>query len=304
MPAVERIYTAQERRPWWSDNLVPGGAWKRILKAAGADWEVERRPMVGVLANGKLTAPSPEHHGLVLNGKLLSVVGSRFHPVQNEEQFEFAHNLGHRLVAGSVHQDGRMVVATVEHKETVKVGTDELVPYIHVVNWQGGGSLEVHVTLLYDGATTLRLPGSVMTIRHLRNLPRSKETLAEVKSFVQAQLALRTKELQAMSKRTKATLADVHASVWPKPPAKVAKAAATWRLRLEDITWVDERIAPDDLSNYGLYLTMCEWAQWGRAFRGTGGSVAKNELLRAEEILSGQTREICEKSYDYLKGTR
>lgn len=60
---------------------------KEMIKAAGLDWKVEKRPMI--LEHTK--APVPGFYALTRDkdGKVLDVVGSKYVPTQNHEAFEF-----------------------------------------------------------------------------------------------------------------------------------------------------------------------------------------------------------------------
>jgi hypothetical protein len=301
MSSAATIYGAQERRLWWPTPKKPV-SWKKALVDADADWEVRTVPLFAQ-DEGVLVGPAPEHFGLLLDRadkKLVSVVGSRFHPVQNEELFEFASKLG-ELKGGWVLRDGRVVGVTVAAGEGIKLPDrklDPIVPFLHVVNWHGGGALEVHPSFAI-GSTVLTAPDSTISIRHLKNLPRHPEVVAQVKKDVSRRLvefAATLKQL-ATTRPTDNKLFDnklfdkVYASVWPEPKG-VPKGHATWKIRKDDVSWIYEQLGITSMA--GLYLAFCEWAQWGRPFRGTGGVVAKNDLLRAEEVLFGQTREIGE----------
>lgn len=305
---VQKIYEAQDRQPWWTGNVAKGVS--AVLAQAGADWEVERRPLHVVndwsTAGGadEFIGPAPDHHALVHGSTLLAVVGSRFHPFQNREAFEFADQLG-TLVAGSVLRDGRVVVATVKSKlGQFRIGKGSLVPYVHVANWHGGGGVEVHVTMVYDKTTVLTFPDSVLTLRHLKNLSTSP-FVGAAEQFIALQVVRIESALNEMAGRTDPKrFLQAYNAVWGEPQKHHSpKGHATWRLRKEEISWVHEHCKFPS-SDYGVFLAFNEWAQWGRAFRGTGGAVAKNDLLRAEEILFGQTRDISEKVFARLNARR
>lgn len=69
-----------------SGDLSPA----QMLKAAQLNWRVEKRPVYGKTAEGKFV-PIPGKFGLTRDkdDAVLSIVGSTYKPVQNEEAFDF-----------------------------------------------------------------------------------------------------------------------------------------------------------------------------------------------------------------------
>lgn len=113
-----------------ADSLTP----KEILKAANLNWTVDKVPL-GVMIPAT-EDKAPEYSGRLVPGKfalqrntdgrILSVVGSQYKPVQNEEAFDFFKKFtdaGHMKMetAGSL-KDGKFVWGLARVADTFKVG--------------------------------------------------------------------------------------------------------------------------------------------------------------------------------------
>lgn len=115
-----------------ADNLSPA----QMLKAAGLDWKVDKRPIYGKTQAGKFV-PIPGKFGLTRDkdDKVLSIVGSTYKPVQNEEAFDFFKKFTH---AGQMKMDtagslwgGRYTWALAKINSDFKLGkNDEVLSYL------------------------------------------------------------------------------------------------------------------------------------------------------------------------------
>lgn len=143
--AVETMAWVREV-PWHglgkevADNLTP----VQMLKQAGLDWKVEKRPIYGKTQAGKMV-PIPGKYGLTRDkdDAVLSIVGSTYKPVQNEQAFDFFKKFtqaGHMKMdtAGSL-WGGRYTWALAKINSDFKVGKNDEVksflllssPHIH-----------------------------------------------------------------------------------------------------------------------------------------------------------------------------
>lgn len=111
------------------DNLTPA----QICKAAGIDWTVSKQPIM-VQSTGKVIE---DEYALMrdTDGQVLSIVGSVYKPVQNEQAMDFFKKFvaaGHMKMetAGSL-WDGRYVWSLARVGKDFKIGkTDEVRGYI------------------------------------------------------------------------------------------------------------------------------------------------------------------------------
>jgi len=314
------MFSAQDRAPWWqgiggqfatviSDDAVD---WKRALTLAGADWQVEKRRLVAVLDSG-YSPEASDFYALVRidTGAVLYVVGGRYHVVQNSDLYEFASNIydssDASFVTGWVLHEGRTVGATLNLGKDIIVGgkrNGERIPtYLNVLNRHGGGSLEAHVSPVRvecNNTLNASIKSAQSTWRIHHNVNATKR-IAEVRDTLQLSYeytdALQV-EFNALlaEPATARTVDQAIKAVWPEPE-KDTKAFPQWQNRRGEIQWVWENspnLANVKGTKYGVYNAVVERAEWGRLFYGAGGSVAKNETLRTDEVLFGQTKDIGE----------
>jgi phage/plasmid-like protein (TIGR03299 family) len=113
---------------------------REALQHAGLDWKVERRALVTV--DG---AAVPRRVATVRQdtGAVLGVVGSQYHPLQNQEALEWmdaiaGEGLAHWHTAGSLH-GGREVFMLAKLPKTIEVSNqDVLEQYVLIVNGHAG----------------------------------------------------------------------------------------------------------------------------------------------------------------------
>jgi phage/plasmid-like protein (TIGR03299 family) len=122
-------------------NLNSEGA----IKAAGLDWNVDMRPLYACMDLNPVKLTIADTHRAVVrdNGEILGVVGSRYHPVQNVNAFNFFDSVvGERLAiyhtAGSLAGGRRIwILAQLPHSILIK-GKDKIDKYLLLSNTHDG----------------------------------------------------------------------------------------------------------------------------------------------------------------------
>ena len=110
-----------------------------MLVTAGLDWTVEKQPLFAAM--GDTTVAIPSHHALTRSsdGKVLSVVGSSYEPVQNREAMDFFRSFveaGHMTLetAGSL-GGGKRIWALASLREGFELdGGDVVQGYLLLTN--------------------------------------------------------------------------------------------------------------------------------------------------------------------------
>ena len=168
--------------PWHGLGVeVPGNLTPvEIQKEAGLDWEVEKMPLVALDGPTRKQIQIPSKNALVRtsDGKVLDIVGNDWHPVQNEQAFEFFNDFVHSgdmsmHTAGSL-KGGRIVWGLAKVNESFTVfGDDQVDSYLLFTNpHQYGQSIDVRFTpirVVCNNTLTLALNKSangVITLNH------------------------------------------------------------------------------------------------------------------------------------------
>ena len=153
MPAnVENMFSAREI-PWHKIGEVTEGALssKEAIVKAGLDWQVNKVPTYARV--GEIEVPTGQE-ALVRSSdnKVLTQVGKNWHPVQNEEAFEFfseyclAGDMSMET-AGSL-RDGKMVWGLAKVNESFDIGkNDQVDSYLLFANpHEYGKSIDIRFT--------------------------------------------------------------------------------------------------------------------------------------------------------------
>lgn len=185
----------------------------------------------------------------------LGVVGSAYHPLQNEEHAEFLNRLADESgavfdTAGSL-RGGRQVFVTMRLPESLKVGGHDRVDLnIAALNSHDGSSAfrllitPVRVVCANTQAAALREHKASISIRHTRNAKAAVQTAREALGLTFAYAHEFEAEAERMinTTMTDAAFADLTANVFGAPdrdaPARTKKAA---RRRNDTLTrlWAD-----------------------------------------------------------------
>ena len=131
-----------------SDDLTPN----QIMVKAGLDWSVDKVPTYAKV--GDIEVPTGQEEALVRSSdnKVLTQVGKKWYPVQNEEAFEFFSEYCYAgdmsmETAGSL-RDGKMVWGLAKVKESFSVGKEDQVDsYLLFANpHEYGKSIDIRFT--------------------------------------------------------------------------------------------------------------------------------------------------------------
>lgn len=296
---------AIERAPWWAatssrfekTNTDKGIAWRRALKAAGLDWDIEKVP---VTAKG-IRSTFPGAFGLITSeGQPLAVVGDRYEPLSNASQAKWVAALGDDHAASLVNvwslENGRIVGMTLALPDTVPVGNGSLEVYVNVVNDHSGGPLDVQTFLLVPKVNVLVLSSQAHHSVRLSETANGKaeDSLLDAANGVGSALSNYRVEINAMVEASIVGTGGVDAIIkklWPKPSTD--KALAQWHNRRQAI----HGLLNNRSSVWGAFLAVAEYVQWERPARGSGGDPKLADAMRAEELLVGYARQMTEKAY-------
>jgi phage/plasmid-like protein (TIGR03299 family) len=154
-----KVHDYDNAAPWdgIGADIKPNATTKQLLRAAGLDWTITKRPLAAIGDDGDYT-PLTSHFALERsdNGAHLDVVGSRYIPANNEPLFDFLKDFcdeGKAKIsqAGSL-RDGRVVWALADlGVDFTLPGRDRVGGYLFVgIPHMRGRSVVARVTTVRD----------------------------------------------------------------------------------------------------------------------------------------------------------
>lgn len=193
MPAnVETMFYVRET-PWHGlgKRLEEAPTSEKALKAAGLDWEVNKKPVYLQLPNGEFQAiPNKAANARSSDNKVLGIMSDGYHVVQNKEAFAFTDELlGEGVVyetAGSLN-GGRRIWLLARLPEIYKALGEEIIAYICFSNsFDGFSGIRVMATpirVVCQNTLDLAISGAPRTwsVYHtpnaLKRMDEAKKTL-------------------------------------------------------------------------------------------------------------------------------
>lgn len=244
---IETLVNYDANKPWEGigADISHKATTKQLLKAAGLDWTINKRPLA-VLDEDNAFTPFHSHFALERsdNGAVLDVVGNRYIPANNEPIFDFLKEFcdeGKARIsqAGSL-RDGKVVWALADLNVNFSLpGKDMVRGYLFVgIPHMRGRSVIARVTTKRDVchntlAVTMRSGshgiGNTFRMNHrnefdAEQIAHAKETLGlardNIVEFAKVAQKLHKKEMSRAA--IKATLAQVFQPDWNKQDADLS----------------------------------------------------------------------------------
>jgi phage/plasmid-like protein (TIGR03299 family) len=186
--------------------------WQRTCAQAGLDWQVELAPLVTADTQAKVTHRAVRRTS---DGRVLGVVGPRYHPLQNKDAFAwFQPFLDAREAAlhtaGSLRQGSRVwVLAKVARDRLIIAAGDEVEKYI-LLSHGHDGSLAVrcgftpirvvcaNTLAMAHGADASRL----IRVKHTREVHQNLANIREVMDLANQQFGATAEQYRLLARRS------------------------------------------------------------------------------------------------------
>ncbi|MER5402622.1 DUF932 domain-containing protein [Streptomyces sp. NPDC002599] len=300
-----------------TDGAMTAEEAMRIASLAG--WNVRLLPLTAteITANGTTPVEVAQHfatartHPRTGRTQALGVVGSDYHPVQNEEHAEFLNLLAdesgaHFETAGSL-RDGRQVFLTMKMPQTLTIGgNDDVDLYIAASNSHDGGSaFRIIVTpVRVVCANTLRaaIQGarSSFVVRHTAG---AKSRIAQARSalgltFKYAEEFERTAQRMIEAEMALSELKSVVEELWPVKVDDSPRKKTNQRQRWATISSLFEHAGTQAGirgTRWAGYNALTEYAN--HVAPAQGKTDAEKAAARAERVISGAANELMERAF-------
>jgi phage/plasmid-like protein (TIGR03299 family) len=312
------MYTSEGGTPWHGLGTYVGDdplLSKEAIKAAGLDWEVEKRPLWTADAEGKPTIEVETHMAVIrkTDDQKLGIVGANYVPVQNLDSFEFTdalvdEGLMRYHTAGSLRNGQRIWLLG-------KIGQSDILPkdtldrYLLLWNTHdGSGALRVLFTnVRVVCANTARVAlsqgkGEGVYLRHTMNIKNRLEKAKEVLGLANKEFDKFVEFAQALSKlKMSATNFEKFSEflVPDNPEAESNTRAENTRMELSNL-FTDGRgqnLPGVRGTGWAAYSAVVEFANYFRSSR--GGDAAQER--RFESSLFGSGDQLIQKSVGFLQ---
>lgn len=331
---VESMFSAG--RPSWHGhndlNVEEKVKWQEALTLSRTDWRVFKAPLYALVNESEFKqgadpvyapVPTSDSWAIVRDNDLapLGTVGSRFVPIQNDEEAKFASEIVDtgeaNFITGGALGHGNIVWYCLELPKEILIGgmsSETTKLYLSVVNRHDGkGAFKAIVSptkIECQNTMTMafRTARSSFSIRHTANAELRMQQAREALQVSYAYADEFEKEMNALLNEaaSKKTLVSTVEDIWGERPEDKGRSQSRWDNRVEEIEWVwaNSPNIVDDVKNtrYGVLNAFTEWGQWGRNFRGTGGDPVKQDARRVQEVLMGSTARINQSAYEILAG--
>nr|WP_107905345.1 DUF932 domain-containing protein [Streptomyces chartreusis] len=287
--------------------------------ASLSGWNVRLLPLTAteITTDGTTPVEVPQHyatartHPKTGHTQTLGVVGSDYHPVQNEEHAEFLNLLAdesgaHFETAGSL-KGGRQVFLTMKLPQCLTIGQDDNIDlYIAASNSHDGGSaFRTMVTpIRVECANTLRaaIQGarSSFVVRHTAG---AKARIAQARSalgltFKYAEEFEQAAQRMIEAEMTLSELKSVVDRLWPVKDSDHPRAKTNQRERWGAISNLFEHAdtqAGIRGTRWAGYNALTEYANHVAPARGK--TDADKAAARAERVISGTASDLMEKAF-------
>jgi len=198
MPANVETMMYTGSKPWHGLGVAVEGAQHAAsaIKAAGLDWNVEKRDLYAAGAAGQTAQLVGDYKAIVRvsDEKALGIVGKRYQPFQNVEAFDFfdgvvGEHAAMYETAGSL-DDGRRIFLLAKLPSSIKVTRDDVVDkYLLLSNTHdGSGAIRMHYTpirVVCQNTLNAAMRGfntkDGVSIRHTKN---ARQKIDEAKSVL------------------------------------------------------------------------------------------------------------------------
>ncbi len=303
-------------------NVIPGGTSDvdQVLKLAGIDYEVSRRPVLYQTAPDSPAVIMPDQFVNVREdtGAGLGVVGARYEVLQNRHAFEFLQDLvddyGVTWESAGALREGRKVFVSMRLPHTVTIDADgvndEIIPFVAAINSHDGSSLFQVVATPWRpicGNTerfAVRDAHTRWGVRHTRNardrIEEARRTLRLSVNYYERFAA----EEEALA-RTELALSEFHAVIedlWPTPDEN--ESVRTKNTHGKRLDLLNELYGTNSArlgrTAYAAERAITEYADWKSAIRPTGSLRGNNLAARATAVMEGSADDLKSKAHRRL----
>lgn len=322
-----------EYRPWWDyastadlSAAAKAKTPKSIAKALGIAWGVEEAPVFAKVGDRYIEVPGKKAITRADNSGILSVMGSRYHRLQNEVLVDFAMALageGAEIIGSGTFRDGAVVWVQVLLPKKIKVpGEDSPIePYLLVYTSHDGsrpfGAILTTIRVWCQNTFNAAIRGAKtrFSIRHTPNATQRFVEAKRVLGLSYDSLDIFEKAATVLTKK-KMTLADVQAFTETLLPTRRGEAddededieGEKKEVRVSRIEEDRETIArlfvngsvmgDMPLTRYRALQAVTEWADHHREYRASAGNrVSDNKAL---SLLDGQAARLKGRAFDLL----
>ncbi|MFE6020762.1 DUF932 domain-containing protein [Streptomyces sp. NPDC056441] len=307
---------------WHKLGVVTEGAMtaeEAMSLASLNNWNVRLLPLnaTEITADGTTPVEVPQHfatartHPRTGRTETLGVVGSDYHPVQNEEHAEFLNLLAdesgaHFETAGSL-KNGRQVFLTMKMPESLTIGgNDQIDLYIAAFNSHDGGSAfrivvtPIRVVCANTQRAAIQGARSSFVVRHTAG---AKARIAQARSalgltFRYAEEFERAAQRMIEAEMTLNELRSVINQLWPVKDSDSARTKTNQRQRWGAISNLFEHAdtqAGIRGTRWAGYNALTEYANHVAPARGKTN--ADKTAARAERVISGAANDLMEKAF-------
>jgi phage/plasmid-like protein (TIGR03299 family) len=186
--------------------------WQRTCAKAGLDWEVELAPLVTADTLATVTHRAVRRKS---DGRVLGVVGPRYHPLQNKDAFAwFTPFLEAREAtlhtAGSLRQGSRVWVLAKLHRDSLVIApSDEVEKYL-LFSHGHDGSLAVRVgftPIRVVCANTLAMAhgsdtSKLIRIKHTREVRQNLANIREIMNLTNAEFEATAAQYRLLARKS------------------------------------------------------------------------------------------------------
>ncbi|WP_369383306.1 DUF932 domain-containing protein [Streptomyces sp. cg36] len=315
-------FVSANESAWHKLGTVTTGAMtaeEAMRLASLSDWNVRLLPLTAteLTDDGATPLEVPEHfatartHPKTRRTQTLGVVGSDYHPVQNEEHAELLNHLvdesgAHFETAGSL-RNGRQVFLTMKMPQTLTIGgNDDVDLYIAAFNSHDGGSAfrlvvtPIRVVCANTMRAALNNARSSFVVRHTAG---AKAKIAQARSalgltFQYAEEFEKAAQRMIEAEMTLSELKSVVDELWPVKDSDHARAKTNQRVRWGAVSNLFENAdtqAGIRGTRWAGYNALTEYANHVAPAR--GGSADAKADARAERVISGSVSGLMEKAF-------
>ncbi len=293
---------------------------EQCMVEAGLDWRVELRPTFAQLPNGEFVEVKHNKIPMRTDENIpFNAVGNRYVPFQNIQCFDFLDlmidDFGATYDTAGAFDNGAIVYMMLKLPKEIKVGDDEVVPYLTMVNSHNGStSLKAFTTpIRITCSNTMRL-----AIKESKSSFAFKHTANATGKVAQGREALKLsfeyydefeKELQKFieTPATVDNLNEVLDNVLIVPQERtdidhnILNEGAITKVKLNRNKIIENFENPDSNSveknAWGIVNAINDWELWSAEIRGENSRFER----QAKSVLNGRLHPVTDKAFQYLK---
>ncbi|MFJ4895634.1 DUF932 domain-containing protein [Streptomyces sp. NPDC088788] len=315
-------FVSARESAWHGLGTVTAGALtaeEAMEKAYLAEWNVRLLELgaTEITEDGATRVEVPEHFASVRTNpktrrtETLGVVGSDYHPVQNEEHAEFLNLLAdesgaHFETAGAL-KNGRQVFLTMKMPQSMVInGTDATDLYIAALNSHDGSSAfriittPIRVVCANTQRAAISCARSSFTVRHTAG---AKARIAQARTalgltFKYAEEFEKAAQRMVEAEMTLGELRNVVDAIWPVAPNDSKQKRTNTEKRWGQISYLFEQAETQAAirgTRWAGYNALTEFVNHEAPTMGKTDDAKRR--ARAERIISGSANSLMEKAF-------